>query len=111
MSTSPFERPVEPGDFDIHAFKPPILEGMTIEVCRTMPVGEKMRRVSAAFGEVRAGHRRWYLERYPGACEVEIWGDWLRVTECSPILAKAMRDPAERDADEPFFVFGCQENV
>lgn len=104
MSTDPRERPVEPDDFDCHAYKPPILEGMTIEVCRTMPVGEKMRRVSLAFGEVREGHRKWYLERHPDACAVEIWGDWLRVTGCSPILAKAMRDAAEHEADTPFIV-------
>jgi hypothetical protein len=77
---------------------------MTIEVCREMPVAEKMRRIAIAWGQVKQMHRQWYLKQFPGACDVEVWGDWLRVMDCSPILAKAMRDAAEREADEPFVV-------
>lgn len=104
MSTNPVPRVIEPGDFDFHAVRPPILEGLTIEVCREMPVGEKMRRVAIAWGQVKDMHRQWYRDQFPDPSDVEVWGDWLRVTECSPILATAMRDAAEREADKPFMV-------
>lgn len=104
MSTNPVPRVIEPGDFDFHAFKPPILEGLTIEDHRRMSPAEKWRRIGIAWGQVKEGHRRWYLDQFPDASDVEIWGDWLRVTDCSPILAKAMRDAAEREADEPLIV-------
>jgi hypothetical protein len=104
MSTNPKERPVESGDFDFYAQRPPILEGLTIDDHRRMTPGEKLRRMFIAREQVREAHRGWYLERHPDAGGVEIWADWLRVTGCSPILAKAIRDGAEREADEPFIV-------
>jgi hypothetical protein len=34
MSTNSVSKPLEPGDFDMYAFRPVILEGQTIEQCR-----------------------------------------------------------------------------
>ena len=93
----------EPDDFDFYAFEPPALAGLTLDDHRQMPPSEKMRRVFVAFGEARAAHRVWYLERYPDASAVEVWGDWLRVTGCAAIIARGMRDAAQ-DADEPILV-------
>ena len=109
MSTNPIPRVIEPGGFDFHKARPPILEGLTIDVCREMSVGEKMRRVSIAWGQVKELHGQWYREQFPDASDVEIRGDWLRVMDCSHILAKAMRDAAEKEADEPFIVRRCPE--
>ena len=95
---------IEPGDFDFYAAKPPILEGQTVEMCRQMAPAEKMRRCFIAREQVKELHAKWYREQFQDASDAEVWGDWLRVTECSPILAKAMRDAAERDADTPFNV-------
>ena len=111
MSTSPFERVIEPGDFDFHAQEPPILEGLTIEDHRRMPAAEKWRRMGIAREQVRDAHRRWFLQRNPDALDVEVWADWLRVNDCSPILAKAMRDAAEKEADVPFIVEAKSESA
>ncbi|MBA4066047.1 MAG: hypothetical protein C0501_20475 [Isosphaera sp.] len=102
--TDPRPRVLEPGDFDLQNFKAPVFEGQTAEDCRAMPVPEKMQRIGVAWQQVRDAHRSWFVGRNPDATPVEVWGDWLRVTGCSVILAKAMRDAADRDADPPFVV-------
>ena len=93
--------------FDLDNFKAPILEGLTLEDNRTMPPGEKMRRVFVAFDQAREAHREWFLAREPNATGEDIWADWSRVTGCAAIIAKGMKDAAERDADEPFVVTDC----
>lgn len=105
--TSPEPIHREPGDFDFENFQAPIFDGLTIEDHREMPVAEKFRLMGIAWQQARAAHRAWFLAREPGASEVDVWGDWLRVNHCSPILAKAMRDAAEREVDTPFIVEGA----
>jgi hypothetical protein len=94
----------EPGDFDHENFKAPIFDGLTIEDFRTMPIGEKGRRIVIARQQAQEAHRAWFLAREPEATEVDVWADWMRVNHGTPILAKAMRDAAEREADTPFIV-------
>jgi hypothetical protein len=104
MSTDPRPRTVEPGDFDFYACDPPILRGMTPEVCREMPSGEKLRRVCIAWNQIRDIHRAWYLERHPNGTDFEVFCDWSRHTGAAEVLAKARKDEAERDADQPIIV-------
>src|SRR4051794_30148334 len=104
MSTDPKPRPVEPGEFDPDAQRPPIFEGLTIEMCRDMSPAEKWERMEIAFGQVRAMHRAWYLVRFPDASDFEIRCEWGRVTGCAAVLARDQKDRAEREADLPFVV-------
>ena len=104
MSTNPRLRVVEPGDFDFYACKPPILEGLTEEDYRRMPLGEKGRRVAIAWNQVRDMHRAWYLERHPEATDFEILCDWYRHTGAAEVLANGRMDEAERSADRPLIV-------
>ena len=104
--TSPEPIRREPGDFDLENFKALIFDGLTIDDHREMPVAERVRRMWIAREQAQAAHRAWFLAREPNATEVDVWGDWLRVNRCSPILAKAMRDAAEREADTPIIVEG-----
>lgn len=94
----------ESGDFDLEYFKAPIFDGLPVEETRAMPLTERWRRIWIARQQAQAAHREWFLAREPDASDVDVWGDWLRVNHCTPILAKAMRDAAERETDTPFVV-------
>lgn len=91
-------------DFDCENFKAPIFEGLTIEDHKAMSSTEKWRRMGIAWQQARDAHRAWFLLREPDAEEIHVWGDWMRVTGCAAIMAKGMRDAAERDADTPLIV-------
>lgn len=92
----------DPDDFDPYTFPAPILEGQTPESWCALPPGERLRRVFVAYDQVREGHRKWFLERNPDGAEFEVGADWMRLNGAAAILAKAMRDAAEREADTPF---------
>lgn len=65
--------------FDPYAVKCPSLPPFTIDQCRRMTAGEKIRRICDAFVYVREKHREYVRQRDPNATEEDILLEWLRL--------------------------------